>query len=419
MRLPSVPDEKSFRFMLLAYSVTMLGGAVAPIALAFGVLGMPGGTATSLGLVMFARSAAQVLLLLFGGVLADRLPRGMLMVVSSIAAGLAQVGTAAFFLTHSSRLGPLMALAIANGAANALFLPASRGLVPQLVDRSEIKNANGLLRLSRNTSMILGASAGGVLVVAFGPGWAVVSDAVSFFIAAALLTGARRPARAGTGPATSAGRAGILAELREGWEEFRSRRWVWAVVAQFAVVNLCFSPSVNVLGPVVAKEHYHGAAGWSAVLTAQSIGLVGGSLLALRLKPRRPLRAGVLATFGFLPPFFLLGAGAPLPVVALSLMVNGVCVDIFEVMWDTCLQTHLPSDVISRVSSYDTMGSFVLGPLGLALVGPVSQAVGQTATLVGAGGLLAAATVITALVPEVRHLPAEPEPPAGVNRPLP
>jgi MFS family permease len=398
-----------------AYSVSMLGSAVAPVALAFGVLGAPGGSATALGLVLFARSAAQVLLLMFGGVLADRLPRNWLMIVSSVVAGGAQTGVAVLFLGSRAPVIPLMALAAVNGAAAALFLPAARGILPQVVERSDLQTANGLLRLARNGSTILGASLGGVLVVTAGAGWALAIDAASFFLAAGLLLRVRPGPRGDVRDAV--GRAGLLTELREGWQEFRSRTWVWVPVAQFAVVNLCFAPSVNVLGPVVAEEHYSGAAGWSVILTVQAVGLVGGSLLAIRLRPRFPLRTGALATFGFLPPFVLLAVAAPLPLVAFSLFVNGVCVDVFEVMWDTTLQTHLPPGVISRVSSYDQLGSFVLGPLGLALVGPLAQAVGVRTTILGAGTLLLVATVLANLDPAVRRLPREPAPPRADPQP--
>ena len=124
-------------------------------------------------------------------------------------------------------------------------------------------------------------------------------------------------------------------------------------------------------------------AGVAAVGTANAIGLVSGSFLVMRLRPARPLLAATLATFGFLPPFFLLAAHAPVWLAAISLLVNGICADVFEVLWMTALQEHIPGDKLSRVTSYDALGSFVLGPLGLLAVGPVAAAAGTGTTPAG------------------------------------
>jgi predicted MFS family arabinose efflux permease len=396
---------RPYRLLLSAQTVSLLGSAIAPVALAFAVLGQPGGSATQLGLVLAARSLAQVVFLLAGGVLADRLPRLRLMAVSNLLACGAQGGIAAMFITHAAPLPAVVALSAGNGAAAALFLPASKGVIPQLVPAGQLQPANALMRLSRNSTAILGAAAGGILVAAIGPGWALALDAASFAAATVLIAGIRT-VLAGRVVATT-----MVADLREGWQEFRQRAWVWLLVGQFAFVNGCFA-AVNVLGPVLARQYLGGAPAWGAVLSAMAVGLVSGSLIALRLRPAFPLRVAAAATFGFLPPFLVLALHAPLWLVAASMLVNGVCVDIFEVLWDTALQTHVPNHALARISSYDALGSFVLGPLGLAIAGPVAAAIGVTPTLAGAGALLAVASVMPLLTPAVRRLPAAPAPPA-------
>jgi MFS family permease len=393
-----VLGDRHFRYLFLARTVSLLGSAIAPIALAFAVLDMRGGSASALGLVLAARSLAQIILLLFGGVLADRLPRFRLMVGSDLVSFVAQAGVAALFITGVTPLGVVVALSALNGAAAAIFFPASRGVVPQVVPKELFQPANALLRLTQNSSSIVGAAVAGVLVLTIGPGWALAIDALSFALSAALLAGVRLDHQAR--PATST----VLADLRDGWRQFSSRRWIWLVVVQFAVVNGCFG-AVNVLGPLIAKRHLGGAGGWSAVLTAESIGLVAGSLVAMRLRPRFPIRAATIATLGFLPPFFLLALHAPVWAVAASMLANGVCVDIFEVLWDTSLQNHVPHDALSRISSYDAVGSFALGPICLAVAGPLADAVGVTQTLVGAGALATVVSLGTLASRSVRTLP--------------
>jgi MFS family permease len=393
--------RRTFRNIFAARAVSLLGTSMAPAALAFAVLGQPGGSAGKLGIVMAGRSVAQVVFLVFGGALADRFPRYRIMVGSDLLAFAAQGAIAGLFIARTAPLGLLAGLSVLNGAANALFIPASRGLIPQIVGAAELQSANALIRLSQNAASLAGAAVSGALIVAVGAGWALGIDAATFLTSAVLVltSGAPRTGHAQE-PAT------LVSDLREGWQEFRSRQWVWVVVVQFALVNLCFSPGVYVLGPVVAKEHWGGALAWSVVITANAAGLILGSFLALRIRPARPLLVATLATFGFLPPFFLLAVPAPVWLAAASMLVNGIAVDVFEVLWMTALQEYIPGDKLSRVTSYDALGSFVLGPLGLLLVGPVAAAVGVEGTLIGAGLLVALGNVFALSTRSVRALPA-------------
>lgn len=402
---------RPYRYLFFANTISLFGSAMAPIALAFAVLGEHGKSASDLGFVLGARSLGQVSFLLIGGVLADRLPRFQLMAGSNLLACGAEGGIAAMFIAHAAPLGAVVALSAANGAAAALFLPASQGVIPQIVPAEQLQPANALMRLSRNTTSIIGSAMAGVLVATVGAGWALAGDAATFALATVLIVRIRVARVDRAAPST------LLADLHEGWREFRSRSWVWLLVVQFAVVNGCFA-AINVLGPLLARQYMDGAPAWAAIQTAMAVGLVSGSLVAIRLRPRFPLRTAAAATFGFLPPFFVLAFHAPVWLVAASMLVNGVCVDIFEVLWGTSLQTHIPNEVLSRISSYDLVGSFALGPLGLLAVGPVASAVGVTATLAGAGVLLTAATVVPWLPRSVRQLPATPDQASTVPDPV-
>jgi hypothetical protein len=395
--------QHTFRNFFLARAVSLLGTSMAPVALAFAVLGEPGGSAARLGAVLAGRSIAQVVFLIFGGALADRFPRYRITVGSDVLAFAAQAGVAALFISGTPPLALLVALSAVNGAANALFIPASRGMVPQIVDASRLQSANALIRLSENSARLIGAAMSGAIIVAVGAGWAIGIDAATFGISGVLMltSGAPRTGRGARGVT-------LLSELREGWQEFRSRRWVWVMVAQFALVNLCFGPCVYVLGPVVATQHWGGALAWSVVITANAVGLIAGSFLAMRLRPSRPLLVATLATFGFVPPFFLLAVHAPVWLAACSMLVNGASVDVFEVLWLTALQEYIPDDKLARVNSYDALGSFVLGPLGLLAVGPLSAAIGIGTTLVSAGVLVTGGNLFALGNRAVRDLPAKP-----------
>jgi len=399
-----VPDtfqalsDRSFRLLFGSRTISVLGNAVAPIALAFAVLSLPGATAATLGLVLLGRSAAQVVCLIIAGVVADRLPRYQVMMAAELLAGTAQVIVAVLFVTGSPHVGAVAGLEVLNGAALAFFMPASTGIVPQVVATAQLQSANALLRMSINSSNIVGAAIAGVLVATVGPGWALMADAISFFLSAALLAGIRIT------HTVRAERSTMIQDLREGWREFSSRQWVWVIVAAAAIINACFAGAYGVLGPVVAKQHLGGAPAWAAIAATSSAGLLLGSVVALRVRPTYPMRTAMVVIVADALPLFLLAGPAPLWIIAAGSFCLGISADIFGVLWDTALQSFVPQESLSRVSAYDILGSLALGPVGLALAGPIADAVGVRETLIGAGALIVLSCLAALLSPQVRTL---------------
>lgn len=381
--------------------VSFAGTAMAPVALAFAVLEL-GGTATELGLVLTLAILPQVFFLLAGGVLADRLPRHLLMVGSNVAAGLAQGVAAVLLLTGLAEIWHLAVVAFVRAVASSFFFPAQQGIVPQTVPAEMLQAANALLRLMLNATTIGGAALGGLIVAGPGPGWAIAVDALSYLVAAAVLLPMRVRA-----PAHDESES-FLQELRHGWRAFRTRTWIWVIVLGFAFTNGAESAALNVLGPIVAKESLGGASVWGLVLATQGIGLVAGSLLALRLRPSRPLLVSVSLMVFLAPPLVLLALEAPWPVIAASTLLTGVVIELFTVLWDTALQTHVPNNVLSRVAAWDAIGSIVLIPAAYALVGPVSDAIGVDATLWACAAIVVVGILAQLLSREVRNLPREP-----------
>jgi MFS family permease len=390
---------REFRLLFSGQLVSLAGSAMAPIALAFAVLDI--GSASDLGLVLAAAWVPQIVFILVGGVWADRLPRHLLMVGANVFSGAAQAGVAVLLLLDKAELWQLVALQVGRGIAISFFFPASQGVVPQTVGTEHLQEANALLRLSQTTTNILGAVVGGALVATIGSGWAIAFDAATYFASAAILSRMHVQFR----PRERA--ASFVRELTEGWQEFRSRTWLWVVVVAAAVGNMAWVGSQGVLGPVVAKESLHGAAGWGAVIGAESVGLVAAGVLALRWRPQRLLLYGV---FGLLvTPLFLaaLAVPLPLPLVLVVAAVAGFGVELFNVYWVTALQQHIADEVLARVNSYDALGSFVFIPVGLTIVGPIADLIGVSATLWGAAGLafaMAAAAISSRDVRDLRRV---------------
>jgi len=393
-----VPD---FRRLFTARTVSTLGSAVAPVALAFAVLDLPGATPSTLGIVLTAQALPEVLFMLLGGVVADRFPRNRVMVLSDLVAGAAQIALGFLFITQQATLPLLVVLAALNGVATALFFPAITGLLPQVVAEHQLQPANGLLRLAMNVARIVGTALAGVMVYVVGSGPTLLVDGGTFLLSAAALIGVR-VAVADREP------SGVVADLREGWREFVSRQWVWVIVLSFALINLAAAATFGVLGPVQAKAHYGGASGWAAIVAVEATGTVVGVLLAIRIRPRRPLVVATLSTMALVAPMGLLAIQAPLWTVMVGAFLSGISFDVFGVLWDTALQRHVPQDVLSRVSSYDWLGSLVLAPVGLALAGPTAAAFGIGGALWGCAGIVALSLTAALLSPQVRRLKDEP-----------
>jgi MFS family permease len=390
--------EREFRLLFAGRSISMIGSAMAPVALAFAVLNTLHGSATDLGLVLTARSVPVIVLLLVGGVLADRLPRHHVMVGSNVVSGASQAAAAALLLTGHARLWHLIALGAINGASSAFFFPASTGVTPQTVPTPMLQQANAMLRLSLNATNITGAALGGILVAATSPGWAIAADAVTYGLAALLIGAMNLPRSLRIEGST------MLHELRVGWFDFWSRTWLWAIVVQFGFVLAFENAAIQILGPTVAKEHLGGPAAWGAILTASSIGLVVSGLLMLRWRPRRILLTATLSVFLFVLPLLALAGPAPLLVVIGAAFISGIGYEIFGVLWDTAMQQEIPQDRLSRLSAYDALGSFALTPIALAALGPIAGALGTRTTLFACAALTVAATLPVLLSRDVRTL---------------
>jgi MFS family permease len=391
-------SERPFRQLFFGRSISLLGSAFAPVALAFAVIDELDGTPSQLGLVLAAIWVPQVIFILVGGVWADRLPRNLVMVGTDLLMAGTQGAVALLLLTGSARIWHLVALQVVRGIASAFFFPASTGLVPTVVSGARLQQANALLRLAQSGSAVMGAALAGIVVAAAGSGWALAFDAATFVVSAGFLVTIRLPSRERIEAPS------FLRELREGWREFSSRTWLWAIVVQFLFVNGFGHSTVLVLGPVIAKERLGGATAWGVILAAEAAGFVLGGLIALRWKPARMLLVATLTIFLFIPEPLLLAFAAPLVAVVAAAFVLGLGAETFGVLWDTTMQQQIPRDKLSRVYSYDALGSFVAIPIGLSIAGPVASLLGVEATLVLAAAVVFVPTVLVLLSRDVRTL---------------
>ncbi|CNF44492.1 MFS transporter [Yersinia massiliensis] len=390
-----------FRNLFFARLLTVLGNGIAPIALAFAVLDI-GGSATDLGLVVAARSIFNVAFLLIGGVLADRYSRSLVLLSSSTIAALSQAVVAWLVLDGTATVIGLALLGTINGAAAGVALPASSAMVPQTVPKYHLRTANAFIQVGIYAGTVIGASLGGILTSAIGPGWGLAVDALGFAAAAPLYYFIR------VNPTLSQeSNTNILQDLRDGWKEFIAHSWVWSIVAQFTIVNAAFSGVVMILGPIVADASF-GRVGWGIIVAAQSIGLIVGSFIALRWRPRRDLFVGVLLVSLCAVPIVLLSVAPSTTVLMGAFFVAGVGFGQFGVVWANSLQTHIPPEKLARVYAYDALGSFIAIPVGELAAGPLAMHYGTSGVLLVSAAAVVIATIAASLTPSIRKLDNSP-----------
>ena len=389
-------QHTSFRYLFFGRLFTVLGNGIAPIALAFAVLDI-GGSASDLGIVVASRSLCNVLFLLVGGVVADRYSRSRVLVSSAVVAAVSQAIVAWSVLDGSATVISLTLLGALNGAAAGIALPASSALVPQVVPATDLRQANALIQLGIYGGTVMGASMGGIITSAVGPGWGLAIDALGFAVSAPLYFLIRVKSNK-----AAASQGNILLDIKEGWAEFAGRSWIWSIVLQFAIINVAFNGIVEVFGPMIADASF-GRARWGIIVAAHSVGLIAGSFLAMKWHPRRDLLIGAMLAGLCALPIFMLSQNASAALLIVGFFIAGMSLGLFGVTWAHSLQTHIPPDKLARVYAYDAMGSFIAIPFGQLVAGPLATHFGMSAVLLMSALAVVMATAGVGLVPAIRQ----------------
>jgi MFS family permease len=403
--------NRNFRLLFVGRCVSLLGDGAFLVALAWQAYTLSDAP-TALSLIGIAMTTPLIALLLVGGVVSDRHDRRRVMLSADAVRAVLLLLMGALALSGTLRLWHMMAIVAVYGGAQAFFDPASDAILPQLLPRWQLGEANALEQMVRPLALRLaGPAAGGALVGTLGSGAAFLADGATFVVSALALWmmsaqaragGATEPARATAISTPAAAMAGR--ELREGWSYVRKHVWLWGTFASASVAYLLFLGPAEVLLPFMVK-HVLGGSGvqLGLVLGAGGLGSVACALAMTRSGlPRRSMTfiytVWTLATVAV--------AGYGLATAMWQLMLASLAFNLLEtagtVVWATMKQRHVPGHLLGRVSSLDWLISIGLLPLSLALTGPMSAALGVRATLIGAGVLGAMATLGGLLLPGMR-----------------
>jgi hypothetical protein len=370
-----------FRNLFIGQAASTVGDRIVFVALALYVTDI--GSPTDVGIVLAAAMLPLVGFLLIGGVWADRLPRHRVMIVTDLIRFSLHAVLAALIFTGAVEIWHIVAIEALFGTAEAFFRPAYTGLVPQTVPEELIQDAKAAGSTVETVAAFAGPALATALVLGLGAGWAFAIDAGTFLVSAYFLSRVRPRARGLALP-----RQTLLAELREGYVEVRSRAWIWVTIVAFAVALLLSSGPWTTLGPTIAEEEYGSTGVFGLLAAAMGAGTMLGAALGFRWRPLHPMRAGFLWTLPWPAVTAAFALGAPLLVLVPLFATAGVGLALFGIWWETALAERVPPHTLSRVSAYDWMGSLALLPIGYLLAGPLGEALGSTLVL-GVGSALA------------------------------
>ncbi len=405
--------HQDFRYLFLGQAASAIGDQVVIVALALFITRKTG-SATDLGLVLAAQSLPMVALMLFGGVWADRLPRQKIMLATDVVRAALHLTVAVLIFAGTITILEIVLIEAAFGACRAFFQPAYTGLVPQTVPESMILDATALTASTQNLAIMIGPALSTALVLGLGAGEAFLFDAATFVISAALLVRVHARVRGGARVAPASG--SLLRDLRAGWREVVSRPWVWVTISAFTGVVLVLYTQWYALAPVVARDLYGSAGVFGVLESVAGAGAVLGALVAVRWRPARPLFVGLFLVLPWPVMGTVFALHAPLALVVCSALTVGFGFALFGIWWETSLARHIPPHALSRVSSYDWVGSLALLPVGFVLAGPLASALGARTVLV-AGSAITVVLVGVALLPRsTRELGGAEQPEAGELR---
>lgn len=380
-------QNQPFRTYFTGRTISTLGGSMVPVALAFAVFASGGGTG-ALGLVIGVATLPKLVLVLVGGVAGDRFRRRRVLLTTDVSMAVVQGVTSILLLASRAHIWQLAVLQCLYGCASAFAAPATIGVVRDLSPADLLQQANALVRVGKNLVSIVGPALSGVLIAFSSPGWVLLIDAATFTLSAYAMSRL---------PSSLAGRTSnghVLLDALQGWRAFTSLTWIWVLIASFAVYQATTLPVIYVLGPKLAELNFRGATSWALVLSARSIGGLLVGVVLLRWRPRRPLVAACFAMFADVPFLLLLGYGHSFLLLLLAAAISAAAVESADTFWETTLQEQVPPNLISRISSYDWLGSLAIAPLGYILIGTATHWIGLPSIII----IVSSITVVTHIV---------------------
>lgn len=394
---------RDFRLLWTGMTVSLLGDGIFFVALPWQVYQLSN-AATALSVVGIAMSIPNIVLLLVGGVVSDRLDRRWVMMGADLIRGVCLTALGLLAIAGALELWHVMVIAAFYGAGTAFFGPAFDAIVPELVPAELLTQANSIDQFVRPAAWrMLGPAIGGWIIGAFGNrvGPAFLLDAITFGVSVVCLLSmsAHSADREADGGTESAWR-----DVKEGFRYVRSQTWLWGTLLAATFAYLAFLGPTEVLLPHVVKYEMGRSASDLGFILA--MGGVGAMTTAVFMGHRETPRRNMIFIYLVWTASTLSIAGYGIARFPWQAMVACFLFNALEgagtIVWITTKQRLVPNRLLGRVSSFDWFISIGLLPVSYALTGPIAGAIGARATLIWAGVIGAAVTFAFLFLPGLR-----------------
>jgi MFS family permease len=388
---------RPFQRLLLGRSISLLATALIPTGLTLALVKGTGSSA-DLGIVLACEFFPQIAFLLVGGVVADRFRPQRVALAADVLRGAAQLAIGVELLTGSASTLALALLSVVTGSAVAFGNPTISPLVALSVPQNARMRANSYIGVAGGVALVAGPGIVGVMALVAGTGWSFVLTAALFLVSAATLGGVRTPSAVRAADRTTFGQ-----DMRDGWRMVTRNRWFWTNLVGHGISNLTAGVFMT-LGPLIAVRTLGGDTAWVVIYQSGMVGMLLGAYLAPKLRIRSPLIVTSVAAAAFALPLIALGFPAEIAVDAAAYFVAMLALGVLNSVWQTVMQQRFETHTLARADSYDSLLSFVIRPVGLALAAPLALVVGNAQVMFGSAVLVGAFNLALLALPEVRAM---------------
>jgi len=397
--------HRAFALLISGQSLSRVGDFLYQVALAWWVLEKTD-SGVAMSMVFVFTTIPNLLFLLIGGVLADRMSRVHLLFLSDMGRGMVMAVITWLAFTNQLEIWMVYVGSLFFGFADAFFMPALQALVPQVAPEEDLTSANALNSLSMQLGRVAGPALGGLLIGFGGTNLAFGINTASFFIAGlSLLPLLSIPAPAQTQEAESTP-GHLLEELRDGFRVITASPVLWISIIVFAFSNITLAGPFSVGMPFLVKDHLGGDEKLLGLL--YSIFPIGYAISSLLLGSVKRIRyrgivfylCSVIAGIGL----GTFGLNLPLWVLIVAALINGAALEVVGLVWINILQELVPQEKLGRVFSIDSLGSFALLPVGFAFTGWLIDRMDIAIIFVVAGGVTALLSLPPLFHSQIRKL---------------
>jgi MFS family permease len=373
--------HRDFRLLWMGQSVSNFGNSLYGVALPFQILAL-GGSPVQLGTGFAIFSAAQLLVVLVGGAIVDRLPRRSVILTSDLVSGLVVGAIAILGATRSLQIPHLYVASAFFGVAFSFYMPAMTAIMPELVPKDILVAGNALRSLSAQGARVVGPLIGGVIVAAAGPPIAFALDAGTFIFSFLVFLLAHPPRHEPPAPRP------LLSQVRDGVAYTFSVSWVWTTIIGFAITNAINFAVFTVALPLLVLKVLHGtAATFGLIGAAGGVGSIAGALFVGNLRVRKVGWAMYIGNALIGASLIAYGLAPFLPLVLFGSFAFAATLIGANTLWESMLQKHVPGELIGRVSSVDNFGSFLIGPVAPIVAAAVIERSSPSAIFVVGGAI--------------------------------